>query len=1015
VTQSSTIEVPAETNILQYTAEFILEKFSRNSADLSKLFVLLPHSQLTQPFNETLCGALTTELSAIIPPWSGTLKSWVNKFATNEHPDYQIIGEHARHLLFIEALQQHPDLFKEENKWQVTQALLSFFDELSLNQNDIFSSAEALQNKLQQAYGMDDPHQHMLYESKLVYTLWHAWQQQLDENKLLDETADYVSHLKNAAAAIDLQHDESQGQAPSGLPPIVQARSQPKSQKFICLGFSYYAKAEQQFIQKLIDNGQCHVINYKDTLLTENSVGQATDDSVSNSSSRHAFSSFISETYRQSTDSIKQRAQRFAGSLNAEKNHECFELFSTAPPFSVYLANDEEQQIRAIDYYIRSSILNGASNIAVISEDRKLSRRLRALLERANVPLQDKAGWSLATTQAASIIERWLECIEEDFSAYPLLDCLKSSYVKIDGICASDKDATSSSAKDKTQEENYRKNIYRFEHDLIFHENISSNISRYKKQLKNRLKRLSHWPENAYDELIEILNFIEHTAQALTEHYSADKKISLSVFLEALLNSLEKLGVLQYYQDDAAGFVLLQTFEQLKQSLKHADPELSWHDCRIFLGLALESQNFTPATDRSNIQLMTLEQAAYLNFDRLIIAACEPQHFPGSAKSSPLFNQAVRASLGLSTWEIQRKQRHELFNQTLLAAPEILLTACAEEKGEKKPVSPWLELLMNFYQLAFDRSTENHYINRLVLSQSEVFNCDQSELPEPSERPAPAVPDDIIPEKISASAYQRLINCPYQYFSADGLRLTALEELSDELKKSGYGERIHFILQIFHNGHSKFGNAFSATITGSNRQQAENYLAEISAKVFHSDLENNVLHRSWLHRWQKHIPSYINWQIQHQLDWNIYLCEEKLETTIQDTAGNSLTIYGRLDRIDINKENQSHAIIDYKTGRTARQDDVDKGENIQLSVYAMLDNQASEVGYLSVDSSYQKVESKSSLSDESLETNREQNKQRLLELFTQIRDREVLTAWGDDTVCCYCNFSGLCRKPEWTG
>ena len=79
-------------------------------------------------------------------------------------------------------------------------------------------------------------------------------------------------------------------------------------------------------------------------------------------------------------------------------------------PLSTYLASNEEQQIRAIDIYVRLCILNGKSNIAIISEDRKLSRRLRALLERADVPLQDKAGWSLATTQASTIIERWLEC-----------------------------------------------------------------------------------------------------------------------------------------------------------------------------------------------------------------------------------------------------------------------------------------------------------------------------------------------------------------------------------------------------------------------------------------------------------------------------------------------------------------------------------------------------------------------------------------------------------------------------
>ncbi|GMR01614.1 MAG: hypothetical protein BMS9Abin19_1020 [Gammaproteobacteria bacterium] len=956
--QISTIEVPAHRNILQYTAEFIFEKFSDELPDLSNLFVLLPHSQVTQQFNESLSLNLAPESPAIIPPWAGTLRSWTQQYSSNHYADFQVINEHARQLLFIEALQQHPGLFKEENKWQVTQALLNFFDELSLNQKNIFTSAESWQHQLKQAYGNEDQDfEHLQHESKLVYTLWHAWQQQLTESRLFDETADYISCLSNA----DLSNAST---------------AISKEQHFICLGLSGYSKTEQVFIERLIDNDQCYVIEFAKTIVT------GTDNNVDKN---NAFSAFISETFIRSELSIKQRAQRYA------KKHG--DAFSAEPPFSTYMASDEEEQIRAIDYFIRNNILQGKNSIAVISEDRKLSRRLRALLERANIQLQDKAGWSLATTQASTIIERWLACIEEDFSAYPLLDCLKSPFISI-----------------RQTATDFKQNIYRFEHDLIYHENVSSNISRYKKQLKSRLKRLTHWPENSYNDLITTLDFIENGAATLITLHSKNKKIRLSEFIGALLNSLQQLGVIQSYQNDEAGLVLLKTFESLKQSLQHSDPELSWQDCRIWLGMALESQHFTPPTNNSSVQLMTLEQAAYLHFDCIIIAAAEAQHFPGSANSSPFFNQAVRASLELPTWEIQREQRHELFNQVLLSSPEILLTACNEEKGEQKPVSPWLELLTSFYQLAFSGMLDNQYLRDLVQSKSEVFTSDDNELPAPSQQPAPAIPEDLIPERISASSYQRIINCPYQYFSADVLRLKPLEELSDELKKSDYGERIHFILQVFHNGHDKYGHAFTRDIVAGNRRAAEEYLAEISEKIFLSDLDNNVLHRSWLYRWKKHIPAYINWQIQHQLDWSVYQSEKILETELDA----SLKIYGRLDRIDKNKESSTHAIIDYKTGKTARQKDVDAGENVQLSTYALLDDEASEVSYLSVDSSQQKVESKSCLSGEPLQENREQNKQRLIELFKQMKNNDPLPAWGDDAVCRYCDFSGLCRKPEWT-
>jgi ATP-dependent helicase/nuclease subunit B len=950
VTQVATIEVAAYNNILRHTADFIFDRFRGQAPDFSNIYVLLPHKQVIRQFNDTLCHALPEDLPAIIPPWSGTLGDWTHEYSSSRYPRYQIINEHARQLLFIEALQQHPDLFKEENKWQVTQSLLNLFDELSLNQADLFSSAEGWHVRLRRAYGIEQQDfEHLQYESKLVYTLWHAWQTQLKESELYDETTNYISRLSNAPAVIEGKY-------------------------FICLGLSSYTRTEQEFINLLVNNQQCQVIEYSDTML-ENECAEQEND----------FSAFICEAFSQSPVTIKQRAKRYT-----EKHGQAF---SGRTPFSTYMAGNEEQQVRAIDYFIRSNLIQGNEDIAIISEDRKLSRRLRALLERADVQLQDRAGWSLATTQASTIIERWLQCIEEDFSAYPLLDCLKSPFLEISSADA-----------------DFRQNIYRFEHDLIFHENVSSNIPEYKKKLKERLERLSHWPRHAYRSLTETLDYIADSASSLSELHAGEKTIRLSVFIDALLASLEQLGVMKNFQHDEAGLVILQTFDSLKQSISYSDPELHWQDCRQWLGMALETQHFTPPTSDSGVKLMTLEQSSYQHFDCVIIAATESQHFPGSARTSPFFNQAVRDSLGLDTWEKQRTRRHELFNRALLSSAEVLLTACNEDKGEKKPVSPWLELLSSFYQLAYERSLENQFLHDLVLSNNEVFNCDDPSVPEQSQRPEPAIPAEQLPEKISASSYQRIINCPYQYLAADALGLKPLEELSEELKKSDYGKRIHLILQVFHSGHKKYGDAFTEPLTDDNRSEAQSCLNMISEKIFLQDLDNNVLHRSWLYRWQKHIPSYIDWQLRHQRDWAIFQSEKLLETELDG----SVRIYGFLDRVDRNRKNNSHAIIDYKTGITARQEDVDSGENVQLSIYALLDDEASDVSYLSVDSSQQKIETRSCLSGEDLEINREHNRTRLLDMFDQMKNSASLTAWGDDDVCCYCNFSGLCRKDEWT-
>ena len=50
----------------------------------------------------------------------------------------------------------------------------------------------------------------------------------------------------------------------------------------------------------------------------------------------------------------------------------------------------------------------GASRIALIAQDRLVVRRIRALLERVGVAVDDETGWTLSTTRAAARLMAWL-------------------------------------------------------------------------------------------------------------------------------------------------------------------------------------------------------------------------------------------------------------------------------------------------------------------------------------------------------------------------------------------------------------------------------------------------------------------------------------------------------------------------------------------------------------------------------------------------------------------------------
>jgi ATP-dependent helicase/nuclease subunit B len=264
---------------------------------------------------------------------------------------------------------------------------------------------------------------------------------------------------------------------------------------------------------------------------------------------------------------------------------------------------------------------------------------------------------------------------------------------------------------------------------------------------------------------------------------------------------------------------------------------------------------------------------------------------------------------------------------------------------------------------------------------------------------------------MSASAHQRLIDCPYKYFAGDGIKLKPPDEIREELQKSDYGERVHKILNAFHRPVKNLPEPFTGALTEENREAAVNHLVSISMAAFKQDTEDNTLHRSWLHRWMQHIPAYVDWQIKQQQHWTVSETEKRCEVTLNDSR---MKLYGRLDRIDKEKEQNRHqAIIDYKTGSMASQTDVDSGEDIQLATYALLAADTSQVMYLSLDEGDGSVKTKASLEGEHLRSHTHDVRERLQTVTNMLYEGNPLPAWGDERTCGYCDFIGLCRKKVW--
>ena len=923
-------------------AKHLLSEHSNSLPDLTQAIVLLPNAQAVSQMRNSL-GKQSQH--ALIGGFIGSLDQWLKQnIPPTTHANKQI--NHAtRQLLLLEALKQHPDLFESDNHWQICDSLLELFDELSLSQHQwLNESIPTWVSELQKAYNIDDVSDYLNQEAKIIHTLWNAWQQQLSDMQVVDEASALKYRLLEA------------------IPKNI------KGHTFYIAGLEQLSPLQQAWCNNLSQTNKIISVAQGNNSLSANTQKEPNDNLA-----------LLHNIYSQEQP-LYNKAKYYLNSKD--------KLFLENIKF--YDAQSAEQETQAVDLKVRMSLLDGKRNIAVVTENRKLARRLRALLERADVAIQDTAGWALATTSAATVLERWLECIEQDFSYQSFLDLLKSPF-----FC------------NHESYESHLDLIYRFEQDIILHENISNDLQRYKQAIKNRKARLNINSDSTTEKLLLLLSTIESAATELITLYQQEETYTSNIWISAFNSSIEKLGIYEQLGNDIAGSRIQHELDALTHAHSSAQPEMNWQDFRTWLGSSLEREQFKPHDQNAVVKVMNMQQAQYCQFDTLIIAGANMLSLPGSASQHPFFNQSVRQALQLKNWHETKDYGFYQFQQLLFSSDDILITWQAEKNGEWMQVSPWVSSLQDFSLHAFQASLKDKRLDTLIQQTNPVTERSEALLQniKIAAQAKPALHDELIPNTYSASRHQRLIDCPYKFFASDALRLKPLEEITQELMKSEYGEKVHLILQAFHQQCTNLPAPFPEILTNKNRPQALLHIENLSRIVFNEYSEDSIQQRGWLDRWLQTASAYINWQIKRQEEWDIYQLEEHREQAVND----DITLVGRLDRID--KQTDQQSIIDYKTGATAKQQDIDLAENIQLTSYAMLMENIHSTLYLKLDKG--EVKQAGIIESEQLEKLKQDSLQRLESSIYEMKAGTPLSSWGDAQSCSYCDMSGLCRKQAW--
>lgn len=595
----------------------------------------------------------------------------------------------------------------------------------------------------------------------------------------------------------------------------------------------------------------------------------------------------------------------------------------------------------------------GKTSIAIIAQDRVVARRIRALLERAQVFVTDETGWKLSTTRTASAIAALLDVVSTRAETAALLDLLKSPFLY-------------AHVPDKAAR------VMEIEHAL------------------RRFNVLGGW-KAAAAVLADVPPARDLLMRIAAQAGLFAGRKSLAEWSAVTSHALDALGMRDALEIDAAGMQVTALLDMLAQDCDTMAHPFSFAEWRAFLSLQLESTPFVPEESDRRVVMLQLNGAQLRSFDAVLMVGADAGHLPSQSNETLFFANAVRRELGLATREIRQRMQLRDFTELLSANPEVVLSWQSYRNGEPNPVSPWIERL----QLALERAGAQ------AVPMRRVEITPQRLAPVLPARPAPAAPQ-LLPRKLSASGYNSLTACPYQFFATRMLGLNGLDELSDMPEKRDYGDWLHEILNTYHE---------ALRDRKIHIGERENLLRGISENIFGQALEKSAAALGYYARWQKVMPAYLEWANEREsAGWQFAFGERWFEKTLTWPDG-KITLHGCIDRFD-EHENGERAVLDYKTKPLqSLRDKLKEAEDHQLAFYGVLSDLPVTAGHfvaleITKDKTGDAEAKNFSAWQQMLEA-------QIVTSVGAIAQGAALPATGIERVCVYCEVRGLCRKGAW--
>ncbi|GMM93884.1 double-strand break repair protein AddB [Qipengyuania sp. MTN3-11] len=547
-------------------------------------------------------------------------------------------------------------------------------------------------------------------------------------------------------------------------------------------------------------------------------------------------------------------------------------------------ANPEEEA-QAIALLVREALEQPERRVALVTPDRALGRRVVHHLGRWNILADDSAGRPLSQTAAGRAFLLAAEVLAEGARVVPLMALLGHPLVT-GGM----------------ERGAWLRHLRRLERELRG-PRLQSGLSALRaivEKLAKRCEGTAEWWQSVEASLSPIMTD------------EPDQPAPLAESIDRVAQSCEALcGEAVWARED--GRALAQFVEEMRLHARDADFAMAPRHVSAALADAMEQRAVRPPYGgHARVQILGLLEARMNRADLVLCAGLNEGVWPARGAVDALLAPAVLRTLGVPGADFRiGLAAHDLAGA--LGAPEVVLSRSARD--EAGPAIP-SRFLLRVQALLHDPRgpddlSERHRETRAVDLARAITRADPAA---PYPRPRPMPPPERRAVDISATALDRLLGDPYQFYAQRILQLAPLEGLDAEPDALWQGNLAHKVLQLWHEARER---------------DPEASILPIMEQVLDREHADPLIRGLWQPRLQKALE-WIEQTVSSYEDRRVLAVEKKGEMRFD-----GVRVHGRADRID-RLADGGLAIIDYKTGSPPSAAMVAEGFALQLGILGLI-------------------------------------------------------------------------------